>query len=248
MDVLRDPFRNKSAGFLRSERKEAGLTGLLPAGEPKSLQQQVELTIRAVRRISNNLAKYEYLITLLDRDARLFYATMRAHTAELMPLVYTPVVGEACQQWSNLLIPYRGLYVSLEDAGNVRNVLANWPSKDVKAIVVTDGGRILGLGDLGANGLGIPVGKLALYSALAGVDPRVTLPVSLDVGTDNEALLADPQYVGLRRKRETGPAYYALVDEFVTAVKEVRLDIVAVAEWGQTMDEGTPDFVFVVTP
>ena len=220
--MLRDPFRNKSAAYLPQERKELGLVGLVPAGNPKTQKQQVELTIAAVRRINSTLAKYEYLISLLDRDARLFFATMKAYTAELMPIVYTPIVGEACLNWSNILVPYRGLYISLEDAGNVKAVIRNWPAKSVRAIVVTDGGRILGLGDLGANGMGIPVGKLALYSALAGVDPAVTLPVTLDVGTDNEALLADPQYVGLRRKREGGPAYYALVDEFVSAVKEVR--------------------------
>lgn len=177
--------------------------------------------MEGLSRISASLGKYEFLVSLLDRDARLFFATLKAHTSTIVPLVYTPVVGEACLQWSHLTCPARGLYISLDDAGNVANLLRSWPSSSVRAICVTDGARILGLGDLGANGMGIPVGKLALYSGLAGVDPAVTLPVTLDCGTDNAENLADPLYVGLRRKREGGEAYYALVDEFVAGVKEV---------------------------
>jgi len=194
---------------------------LLPAGAARSQAQLVALVMEGLGRISDDLAKYEYLVSLLDRDPRLFFATLAAHTAAIVPLVYTPVVGAACQAWSHLLAPARGLYISLADAGNVAELLRRWPAAQVRAICVTDGGRILGLGDLGANGMGIPVGKLALYSGLAGVDPAVTLPVTLDVGTDNEELLADPVYCGLRRKREGGPAYYALVEEFVQAVKTV---------------------------
>lgn len=221
MDTLRNAFANKDGAFTVAERKAGGLTGLLPAGAPHTQAQQVGLVMEGLGRISSSLGKYEYLVSLLDRNARLFFATLKAHTSTIVPLVYTPVVGEACLRWSHLLAPARGLYISLEDAGNVAALLRSWPSKHVKAICVTDGGRILGLGDLGANGMGIPVGKLALYSGLAGVDPAVTLPVTLDVGTDNEDNLADPLYCGLRRKREGGEAYYALVDEFVCAVKDV---------------------------
>ena len=162
-------------------------------------------------------------ISLLSRNARLFYSAMLAHTERIMPLVYTPVVGEACQQWSHLLLPPAlGLYISLRDAGRVADVLRTWRSAaPVRVICVTDGERILGLGDLGANGMGIPVGKLALYSGLAGVDPRCTLPITIDAGTNNKHLLADPAYIGLRSARESGPAYDALIDEFVTAVKSV---------------------------
>ena len=148
---------------------------------------------------------------------------MLAHTDEVMPLVYTPVVGAACQSWSRMLLPPSlGLYISLGDAGRVAEVLRTWRSAmPVRVICVTDGERILGLGDLGANGMGIPVGKLALYSGLAGVDPRCTLPITIDAGTNTASILADPAYIGLRAKRESGPAYDALIDEFVTAVKQV---------------------------
>ena len=196
-------------------------SALQPAGKPRALAQRVALAMEGLGRIGDDLAKYEYLVGLLDRDPRLFFATLEAHTSTIVPLVYTPVVGAACQQWSHLLAPAKGLYISLDDAGRVAELLRQWPAASVRAICVTDGGRILGLGDLGANGMGIPVGKLALYSGLAGVDPAVTLPVTLDVGTDNEELLADPVYCGLRRRREGGPAYYALVKEFVAAVLSV---------------------------
>jgi malate dehydrogenase (oxaloacetate-decarboxylating)(NADP+) len=141
MDVLKDPFRNKSCAFSMKEREELGLTGLVPAGAPRTQAQGVELAMAGLRRIGDDLAKYEYLLGLLDRDARLFFAALAAHTAEIVPLVYTPVVGRACLEWHKILAPARGLYISLNDAGRVRDVLRAWPSAGVRAIVVTDGGR-----------------------------------------------------------------------------------------------------------
>lgn len=168
-----------------------------------------------------DLGKYEYLLRLKASDETLFYAVLVSHTAELVPLVYTPTVGRACVEFSHLLVPRGGLFISLEDRGRVDELLSHWPERDVRAIVVTDGERILGLGDLGANGLPISVGKLALYCALGGVTPRHTLPVLLDMGTNNERNLADPLYIGLRRRRAApgSPELDGLVEEFVTAVQ-----------------------------
>ena len=172
-----------------------------------------------LKRAKDELLAYEFLMGLLSTDRQLFFAAALAHTREILPIVYTPVVGAACTNYHKLILPaHMGLRLSLDDAGCIAQRLSEWPG-DVRAIVVTDGERILGLGDLGANGMGIPVGKLALYSALAGVDPSKTLPVTLDCGTENEALLSDPYYCGLARRRERGAAYDDLVEEFVTAVQ-----------------------------
>jgi len=196
--------------------------GTVPSGAPRSPAARVSLVMEALSRAGSDLSKYEYLISLLHRDPRTFFAAALAHTAAIMPLVYTPTVGLACQRWSRLLLPVRGLYISLADAGRVEAILRAWPgARGVRAICVTDGERILGLGDLGANGMGIPVGKLALYSALAGVDPAATLPVTLDCGTNTAEVLGDACYRGVRAPREGGEAYYALVDEFVRAVMAV---------------------------
>ncbi len=198
------------------------MLGYFPSGAPRSPATRVALVMEALSRAGSDLTRYEYLLGLLHRDPRTFFAAALAHTSHVMPLVYTPTVGLACQRWSHMLLPVRGLYVSLADAGRVEAMLRAWPgAAGVRAICVTDGERILGLGDLGANGMGIPVGKLALYSALAGVDPAATLPVTLDVGTNTRELLEDPCYVGVRAPREGGAAYYALVDEFVRAVTAV---------------------------
>jgi malate dehydrogenase (oxaloacetate-decarboxylating)(NADP+) len=193
-------------------------------GLQRTLDQRVSIALESLKRLQNcldPLARYEFLISMLYTDANLFFALALAHTSTIMPLVYTPLVGAACISWSHLSMPFRGLYISLEDKGNIANKLRTWPQPSVKAICVTDGERILGLGDLGANGMGIPVGKLALYTALAGVDPKTTLPITIDAGTNNASALADPEYIGLRQKRDSSQNYFDLIDEFVTAVDHV---------------------------
>lgn len=185
----------------------------------RTLEQQASIEMECLGLLGDNpLAKYMYLRDLQDRNRVLFYKVLISYSTEVMPLVYTPTVGLACQQYSLLVRRPRGLFVAATDAGRVAEVLSNYTNKDVRAIVVTDGERILGLGDLGANGMGIPVGKIALYTSVGGVAPELTLPVTLDVGTNNEALLASPHYIGLKQKRITGPQYDRLVDEFMEAV------------------------------
>ena len=194
------------------------------SGPRRPLSQRVPVAMASLARLdgcADALARYEFLLSLLYAEPDLFFAVALAHTSKVMPLVYTPLVGAACTSWSHLSMPFRGLYVSMQHKGRVADVLRTWPQPTVRAICVTDGERILGLGDLGANGMGIPVGKLALYTALAGVDPRTTLPITIDAGTNNAAALADPDYVGLRQKRDSSAAYFELIDEFVTAVGQV---------------------------
>jgi len=216
------PWLNKGSGFTQAERDELKLNGLFPGGEPLSLEVKVDAAINEMRQRSTPLEKYIFLHTIQDSDETLFYAVLIKYMFEVVPLVYTPVVGEACQKWSRITrhLP-RGIYLSLKDIGRVREILANHVQDEVDVIVFTDGERILGLGDLGANGMGIPVGKLALYTACAGIHPRKCLPVHIDAGTNNEKLLADPAYLGLRQQRERGPSYDALVDEFINGAKEV---------------------------
>ena len=184
-------------------------------------EQQVEKVLESFRSKTSDIEKYIYLISLQDRNERLFYRVVMEHLDEMMPIVYTPTVGLACQRYGHIWRRPRGLYIGAHDRGRVRQILRNWPSGPVRVIVVTDNERILGLGDLGANGMGIPVGKLSLYTACAGVPPRSCLPVTLDVGTNNESLLRDPLYVGLPQPRLPADACDALVDEFMEAVREV---------------------------
>jgi len=217
IDYLRDPKRFKGMAFSLEERQTLGIHGLLPA-RIKTLDEQAENCMRNLRRYQDPLNQYMYLVDLLDRNEKLFYKLLSENTMELMPIVYTPTVGLACQKFGLAFKRPQGLFITIHDKGHVYDVLKNWPENDVRAIVVTDGERILGLGDLGAQGMGIPVGKLALYTALAGIPPDQLLPITLDVGTNRQELLDDIDYIGLRHKRVTGAAYDEFIDEFMAAV------------------------------
>ena len=217
--LLQDPVFNKGTAFTDRERDALGLRGLLPA-RVHTQAEQVGRVLNNMRRLPSDLDKYIFLSALHDRNETLFFRVVMENAEEIMPLIYTPTVGLGCQLYGRIYRQPRGLFVTAADAGRVKQVLQNWPHK-AGLIVVTDGERILGLGDLGAQGMGIPVGKLSLYTACAGMDPSQCLPVTLDVGTENEELLKDPLYIGLVRRRLRGPEYDALVEEFVTAANEV---------------------------
>ena len=217
-DVLRDKTRNRSIVFGRQERDRLGLRGLLPY-RVSTQRQMVERVMTELARLPRDIDRYMMLSSLQERNERLFYQTVIEHVDRILPLIYTPTVGEACKEFSHIAREPKGFFVTPEDRGKIRRMLANWPRQDIRVVVVTDGQRILGLGDLGANGMGIPVGKLALYTACAGIDPESCLPVTLDVGTNNEALRTDALYLGYPRKRLEGKAYFDLVEEFVTAVQ-----------------------------
>lgn len=217
--LLDDPARNKSTAFTRDEREAYGLRGLLPY-QVSSMATQQRRVLSNLRRKADDIDKYIFLSALQDRNQRLFYRTAIDHIEEILPLIYTPTVGEACRQFAHIFRRPQGLYITPEDRGEIRRLLANWPADDVRVIVITDGERILGLGDLGANGMGIPIGKLALYVACGGVDPQQCMPVMFDVGTNNRALRDDPLYLGYPHPRLAGEAYDALMDEFVEAVQE----------------------------
>ena len=218
--LLRDPTLNKGTAFSDAEREMLGLRGLLPP-HISTQEEQVTRVLENFRRLQTGLAKYIMLESLQDRNEALFYRVVLENPDEMMPIIYTPTVGLACQQFGHIYRRPRGLYVSAADRGRIQQVLSNWPYREAAIIVVTDGERILGLGDLGANGMGIPIGKLALYTACAGVHPRRCLPVMLDVGTNNETLLSDPLYVGTRRKRLAGAEFDELVAEFIEATQAV---------------------------
>ncbi|MFH1113698.1 MAG: NAD-dependent malic enzyme [Pseudomonadota bacterium] len=218
--LLRDPAFNKGSAFTEEEREALGIEGLLP---PRviSMEQQLIRVLGNLRRKPNNLDKYIFLAGLQDRNMTLFYRLLLENLEELMPLVYTPTVGQACLEYSYILRRPHGIFVSAKDTGKVAQLLRNARIHDVRIIVVTDGERILGLGDVGADGMGIPSGKLALYTACGGIHPFQTLPVTIDVGTENEALLSDPLYIGLKQHRLRGEPYDRFMDEFVSAVEEV---------------------------
>jgi len=219
MALLRDPLLNKGTAFTELDRDTLGLRGLLPA-HVLTMEEQAERVMTNLRRLPNDLEKYVALNALHDRNEALFFRIVCDNIDEIQPLIYTPTVGLACQRFGHIFQRPRGLFIGANDRGRIRELLSNWPYA-AKLIVVTDGERILGLGDLGANGMGIPVGKLSLYAACAGIHPKLCLPVMLDVGTNNETLLNDPYYVGLRQKRLSGAAYDEFVDEFVTAARAV---------------------------
>ncbi|MEL7298060.1 MAG: NAD-dependent malic enzyme [Pseudomonadota bacterium] len=218
-EILRDPSLNKSTAFTMEERKQLGLRGLLPP-TVNTQQQQLRRILANIRRKGSDIERYIALRALQVRSEKLFFKLVTEHIEEIMPLIYTPTVGEACKEFANIFRDSRGMYVSIDDRGDVDELLANWPDDDVRVIVVTDGERVLGLGDLGSNGMGISIGKLALYTACAGIPPEQTLPLVLDVGTDNDELRDDPVYLGIPRKRTRGKAYESLVDEFIQAVKK----------------------------
>ncbi len=218
-ELLHDPLLNKGTAFTEAERDALVLRGLLPP-HIHTQEDQMTRVLQNLRRISDPLDKFVALNALHDRNEALFFRVVCDNVDEIQPLIYTPTVGLACQRFGQVFERPRGVFISARDRGRIAQVLRNWPYP-AGIIVVTDGERILGLGDQGANGMGIPVGKLSLYTACAGVNPRLCLPLALDVGTNNEALLADPFYIGLRQRRITGSAYDDLVEEFVTAANEV---------------------------
>ena len=223
--LLRDPALNKGTAFTGPERDALGLRGLLPP-HVCTQEDQVARVLGNFHRLQTPLAKYILIEALQDRNEALFYRLIMENPDEMMPIIYTPTVGLACQKFGHIYRRPRGLFVSAADRGRISQVMRNWPHREASMIVVTDGERILGLGDLGANGMGIPIGKLALYTACAGLHPRRCLPVMLDVGTNNESLLNDPLYLGLRQKRLAGAALDEIVEEFVAATQEVFPGIV----------------------
>jgi malate dehydrogenase (oxaloacetate-decarboxylating)(NADP+) len=219
LGLLRDPALNKGTAFTERERELLGLRGLLPA-HVLSQDEQAARTLDHIRAQPTDLDKFIALTALHDRNEALFFRVVCEHIEEMQPIIYTPTVGLACQNFGRIFQRPRGLFIGANDRGRVKQVLQNWPYKPA-IIVVTDGERILGLGDLGANGMGIPVGKLCLYTACAGIHPSLCLPIMLDVGTDNDALLKEPYYIGLRQRRLRGAAYDELLDEFMSAAQEV---------------------------
>ncbi|XP_020264896.1 NADP-dependent malic enzyme isoform X1 [Asparagus officinalis] len=217
--LLRDPHHNKGLAFTEKERDAHYLRGLLP---PVCITQELQekKIMNSLRQYQVPLQRYVALMDLQERNERLFYKLLIDNVEELLPVVYTPTVGEACQKYGCIFRRPQGLYISLKEKGKILEVLKNWPERSIQVIVVTDGERILGLGDLGCQGMGIPVGKLSLYTALGGIRPSACLPITIDVGTNNEQLLNDEFYIGLRQKRATGQEYAELLHEFMTAVKQ----------------------------
>jgi malate dehydrogenase (oxaloacetate-decarboxylating)(NADP+) len=219
-DLLHTPRLNRGSAFSPADRRNLHIEGLLPP-IPDTLELQIARVHAQLAVLDNDLQKYLFLSDLQARNEVLFSAVIMSDPSTFMPLVYTPTVGEACQTYDHIFRAARGMYLPITAKGRLREILSNWPRSDVRFIVVTDGERILGLGDLGVGGMGIPVGKLALYTACAGVPPQLTLPITLDVGTNNPALLEDPLYLGLRQNRVRGSEYDAFIDEFVQTVQEL---------------------------
>jgi len=219
-DLLRNPLVNKGTAFTERERDELGLHGLLPPAVC-TMEQQLERTYEGFCREQAPLDKFLFLLSLQDRNEVLYYRLVHEHIDEMMPIVYTPTVGEACQKYSHIYRRARGIHLAYEHRDRIPRILSNYHVVDPSIIVVTDGERILGLGDQGAGGMGIPIGKLCLYTLCAGVPPHTTIPITLDVGTDNEERLQDPLYLGMRHKRIRGEAYQAFIDEFVASVQKI---------------------------
>jgi malate dehydrogenase (oxaloacetate-decarboxylating)(NADP+) len=220
VELLEDPSLNKSTAFTESEKQALGLVGLLP-DKTETEDLQLSRVMKQLGHKTTDLERYIYLANLLDHNETLFYRTVMSNPAYFLPIVYDPTIAEACLKYSHIYRRPRGMYLSITRRGKVKEVLQNWPRKDVRFICVTDGGRILGLGDIGANGTEIPIGKLELYTACAGVPPQYLLPMFLDAGTNNEHYLHDPLYLGVRKTRPPTEELYSFVDEFVEAVQEV---------------------------
>jgi malate dehydrogenase (oxaloacetate-decarboxylating)(NADP+) len=220
IELLHDPSLNKSTAFSEVEKQALGLVGLVP-DVTETEEVQLQRVMMQLAQKNTDLDRYIYLINLLDHNETLFYRAVMSDPARFLPIVYDPTIGEACLKFGHIYRQARGMYLSITRRGKVKEILKNWPQKDVRFICVTDGGRILGLGDLGANGAGIPIGKLQLYTACAGVPPQYLLPMYLDAGTNNEQYLNDPLYLGLRKTRPPTADLYSFVDEFVEAVQEV---------------------------
>ncbi|GAA6614288.1 NAD-dependent malic enzyme [Scytonema sp. NUACC26] len=220
IELLHDPSLNKSTAYTETERQKLGLVGLVP-DVTESEDLQLRRVMQQLGHKNTDLERYIYLMNLLDHNETLFYRTIASDPVRFLPIVYDPTIGEACLKFGYIFRGPRGMYLSIERRGQVKEILRNWPVKDVRVICVTNGGRILGLGDLGANGMGIPIGKLQLYTATAGVPPEGLLPIYLDAGTNNEQYLNDPLYLGLRKTRPSTEELYTFVDEFVDAVQEV---------------------------
>jgi malate dehydrogenase (oxaloacetate-decarboxylating)(NADP+) len=216
--LINNPRLNKGTAFTLEERERYGLHGLLPPNI-STIDQQVEWAIDSIRRKPQDIDKYRFMISMMKRNERLYYRILIDHIEELMPVVYTPTVGQACQEYAYQFRETTGFYISFEHRGRISELMSNWIDKDVRLIVVTDGERILGLGDLGVSGMGIPIGKLSLYTACAGIDPVHCMPITLDVGTDNESFLNDPLYQGRRQKRVRGSEYDGFIEEFISAIK-----------------------------
>ena len=219
MNYLHDPALNKGTAFTEEERDKLGLWGLLPPGI-NTMEEQVLRVMGNYNRKTTDLEKYIFLVALQDRNQTLFYRVLTDYLEEMMPIIYTPTVGLACQEFVHIYRRPKGIFVSDKNKGRFSEILQNWPNKEVRVIVITDGERILGLGDLGVAGMGIPVGKLSLYTACAGIHPSWCLPVTIDVGTNNVELQKDPLYFGMRHQRIRGEEYDALVDEFIEAVQQ----------------------------
>uniref|UniRef100_UPI004048751E NAD-dependent malic enzyme n=1 Tax=Orrella sp. TaxID=1921583 RepID=UPI004048751E len=220
LNIMHDATLNRGSAFTTEQRQAAGIEGLLPVGVD-TIELQLARVHTQLDMLDSDLQRYLFLMDLQSRNETLFYAVLMGDPARFMPLVYTPTVGEACQKFDHIFRASRGVYLPISAKGRLKDILSNWPQKDIRFIVATDGERILGLGDLGVGGMGIPVGKLALYTAVAGVPPALTLPIALDVGTNNEDLINDPLYLGLKQPRVRGKAYDAFIAEFVDAVQSL---------------------------
>ncbi|MGB5510552.1 MAG: NAD-dependent malic enzyme [Woeseiaceae bacterium] len=232
--ILHDPVRNKGTAYTEAERDALKLRGLLPPRVHTMAEQELRV-LGNIREKPTDLERYLYLLALQDRNENLFYRVIMNHLEEMMPIIYTPTVGKACQEFQHIYRKPRGFYVTLQDRGHVRDILQNWPHEDVRIIVITDGERILGLGDLGAQGMGISIGKLSLYTACAGIHPTQCMPVMLDVGTNNEKLLNDPLYNGIERRRVRGQEYDDLFAEFVSAATEMFPNVlIQLEDFGNT--------------